>query len=262
MKPVFSFQPGQTPLLVSVPHSGTHVPTIINERLTDQASQLPDTDWFVDRLYQWVADQGVAMLVANYSRYVIDLNRPPDNTALYSGGGTGLLPEQSFDGAPLYHSGMRPDKVESVQRLQQFWYPYHKKLATELQELKLRFGYAILLDVHSIRSEVPMLFEGRLPDLNLGSYQGASADPSLVSSSFAALNKNAVYSTVLDGRFQGGYITRNYGRPGDNVHALQLEMAQSVYMCEQPPVYDQALVKEISPVLRGLITTLLQWTPV
>lgn len=261
MKPVFSFQRGRAPLLVSIPHAGTHVPSVIRKQLTEKALQLPDTDWYVDRLYHWVVDQGAGLLVANYSRYVIDLNRPPDNAALYPGPGTGLLPESSFAGSPLYRTGANPDEMETAQRLSKFWRPYHEKLATELQWIKKHFGYAILLDAHSIPGEVPMLFEGRLPDLNLGSNAGASADSGLVSTGFNALSKNSRYSSVRDGRFKGGYITRNYGKPCENIHALQLEMAQSVYMCEKPPKYNQALADQVEVVLRDFVGTLLGWSP-
>lgn len=261
MKPVYSFQRGSSPLLVSIPHAGTSVPEAIGKRLTEKAFQLPDTDWYVDRLYQWVVDQGAGLLVANYSRYVIDLNRPPDNAALYAGPGTGLLPERLFDGGPLYRSGKEPSEKETAQRLSEFWQPYHEKLATELQRIKTQFGYAILLDAHSIRTEVPMLFEGRLPDLNLGSNAGASADPGLVAAGFSALSKNSSYTTVRDGRFKGGYITRNYGKPEENIHALQLEMAQSVYMCEAAPKYEQVLANQVEVVLRGFVGALLGWSP-
>jgi N-formylglutamate deformylase len=261
MKPVFSFQRGETPLLVSIPHAGTEVPEVIRTHLTELALQLPDTDWFVGRLYDWVVARGAALLVSNYSRYVIDLNRPPDNAALYSGPGTGLLPEQSFAGGPLYKEGSVPTETESAQRRAQYWQPYHAKLDTELRRIRERFGYAILLDAHSIRSEVPRLFEGRLPDLNLGSNSGASADPGMIAASFAALRKEPYYSTVLDGRFKGGYITRHYGRPRENFHALQLEMAQSCYMAEQPPAYDRAKAARVQAVLRDLVDTLLDWSP-
>lgn len=261
MKPIFSFQRGATPLLVSVPHAGLFVPQLINDRLTSQARHLPDTDWFVDRVFQWVVEKGGGLLVANYSRYVIDLNRPPDDAALYAGQGTGLLPEQTFAGQPLYQPGKRPDEDEARERLRRFWMPYHKQLSAELQDLKQRFGYAILLDAHSILSKVPMLFDGTLPDLNLGSYRGASADHGLVSESMAALRLDPGFSLVLDGRFQGGYITRNYGCPRDGVHALQLEIAQSAYMRERSPAYDEGRAGRLLPVLQGLTDTLVRWSP-
>lgn len=261
MKPVFSFQPGASPLLISFPHSGTFVPDDILGRLNPQARKLQDTDWYVDRLYNWARDFDAGMLVANYSRFVIDLNRPPDNAALYSGHGTGLLPTQCFDGSEVYQANRRPDEQEETFRLQQYWQPYHEQLQSALDAIKQRFGFAILLDAHSIRTEVPLLFDGKLPDLNLGSYCGASADPGLISACFASLDGNSGYSAVLDGRFQGGYITRHYGRPQENVHALQLEMAQRIYMSEQPPVYDAELAKQVSVVLRDLVSTLIQWSP-
>lgn len=261
MKPVFSFQRGATPLLVSIPHAGRSIPQPIRDCLTSEALHLPDTDWFVDRVYQWVAEKGGALLVANYSRYVIDLNRPPNNAALYAGPGTGLLPKQTFSGKPLYQSGLEPDDDEVRKRLQIFWAPYHQRLHTELLAIKQRFGHAVLLDAHSILSEVPRLFDGTLPDLNLGSYRGASASSGLVSKCMAALGLDTRFSVVLDGRFQGGYITRNYGHPDSGIHALQLEMAQSTYMHEQPPAYDEERAAQLLPVLQGLIDTLITWSP-
>lgn len=264
MTSVFTFTAGNTPLLVSIPHTGTLVPGPISDRFTPDAHQLPDTDWFVDRLYQWVTTRGAGLLAANYSRYVVDLNRSPDDIALYSGHGTGLLPNQTFAGRPIYLPDMEPDKEETSRRLQQFWLPYHQQIDTELQKLKERFGYAVLLDAHSIISEVPMLFAGTLPDLNLGSFQGASADPGLVSECMLALSADAGFSTVLDGRFKGGYITRNYGCPENGMHALQLEIAQSAYMREpssgiDAAGYDEVFAGRLIAVLQGLIETLIKW---
>ena len=261
MKPVYSFRPGQTPLLLSVPHAGTLLPKDLLGRLTPQARQLQDTDWHVDRLYQWADNLGVSVLVANYSRYVIDLNRPPDNSALYSGHGTGLVPTQCFDGSPLYNAGMEANGSEQEQRLQQYWQPYHEQLLAALQNIRHEFGHVVLLDAHSIRNEVPSLFEGTLPDLNLGTYRGVSADPELISACFSVLKRNTQYSSVLDGRFQGGHITRTFGRPHEGMHSLQLEMAQSVYMSESPPVYRPELAIKITKVLQELVMTLLRWCP-
>jgi len=261
MKPVFTFQRGDTPLLLSIPHAGTGLAEGMEGTLTEAALPLPDTDWFVDRLYDWVVDTGAGLLVADYSRYVIDLNRPPDDAALYSGPGTGLVPDQLFDGSPVYKTGSSPDSEGMAQRLAHFWQPYHDTLSKELEHIRQRFGHAILLDAHSIRSEVPRLFEGRLPDLNLGSHSGRSADPGLIDLAFGALRRNAQFSSVLDGRFKGGYITRHYGRPAERFHALQLEMAQSCYMCESPPAYDPVKAEKVQSVLRGLVDALLDWSP-
>jgi len=261
MKPVFTFQRGATPLLLSIPHAGTALPEGLAQQFTGQASRLPDTDWFVDRLYDWVLEKGAGLLKANYTRYVIDLNRPPDDAALYTGPGTGLVPDQSFDGSPLYKKGAGPDAADLACRLAQFWWPYHDKLAGELEHIRARFGYAVLLDAHSIRSEVPRLFEGRLPDLNLGSNSGNSADAGLIARCFDTLHGDSRFSSVLDGRFKGGYITRNYGRPTEKLHALQLEMAQSCYMCEDPPAYEPRKAERVQAVLRNLIDVLLDWRP-
>lgn len=261
MKPVFTFQRGATPLLLSIPHAGTGLAEGLEEKLTGQALRLPDTDWFVDRLYDWAVGKGAGLMVANYSRYVIDLNRPPDDAALYSGPGTGLMPEHMFDGSPLYKTGSSPGAADLVHRLAHFWRPYHEKLASELDQIRARFGYAILLDAHSIRSEVPRLFEGRLPDFNLGSNAGESADPGLITRGFETLGRDARFTSVLDGRFKGGYITRNYGRPAEQLHALQLEMAQSCYMREDLPAYDSQKAERVRTVLHGLVDALLDWRP-
>jgi len=261
MKSVYTFQPGKTPLLLSVPHAGTAIPPDIDQRLSSDARKCPDTDWYVGELYDWVTEFGVGTLVANYSRYVIDLNRPPDDAALYSGSGTGLVPEFSFAGESLYLTSEAISPDETEQRRLQYWQPYHDRLQSELRAIKQKHGFAILLDAHSIRSEVPLLFDGTLPDLNLGSHRGASADTSLISASMSALSIDPAYSLVLDGRFQGGYITRHYGQPDRGIHALQLEMAQSAYMCEQQAAFDVARSTDIQAVLRGLIRSLLKWVP-
>jgi len=245
MTSVFEFSPGSTPLLLSVPHAGTRLPKSLLARLSPAARSLPDTDWFVDR----------------HSRYVIDLNRPPDNSALYANPGPGLLPLQTFSGEALYREGLQPDAHEGRRRRERYWQPYHDAIASELAALKRRYGYALLLDAHSIRSVVPRLFSGKLPDLNLGSNGGASADAGLITAAMAVLGTRPEYSKVLDGRFRGGYITRHYGQPHEGVHTLQLEMAQTVYMQETPPVFDEKLAAAVEPLLRSLITTLLGWRP-
>jgi len=261
MKSVYSYQPGDSPLLLSVPHAGTGIPQDISDRLRTEALQLPDTDWFVDRLYDFAPSLGVGLLKANYSRYVIDLNRPPDDAVLYTSAGSNLVPVNSFDGKELYQTSKRPEASETQMRKDQFWQPYHDKLRVELQRLRKHHGFAILLDAHSIRREVPRLFDGSLPDLNLGSNRGASADSNLVSMSMDVLGSNPAFTSVLDGRFQGGHITRYYGQPSRSVHALQLEMAQSVYMNESPPLFDEIRAEKILPVLKNLIGALLNWSP-
>lgn len=262
MQPIFSYVAGSSPLLINVPHAGTAVPETVAERFSNAAIDLPDTDWFVHQLYGWATEMGAGILSANYSRYVIDLNRPPDDAALYQRAGTHLVPDSTFSGQSIYLQGQAPDAAEIEQRKADFWQPYHEQLDQELSRIRQQHGYAILIDAHSILSHVPLLFDGKLPDLNLGTNRSASADAGLIDVSMQALSSHPDFTSVLDGRFQGGYITRNYGQPQKGWHALQLEMAQSVYMQEQPPAYDDQKTAKIRPVLESWLAALLQWTPV
>ncbi len=258
---IYRFLPGKSPLLVSIPHAGSYVPDAIQARLTETARTLPDTDWHVDQLYDFAQELGASCLIATHSRLVIDLNRPPDDTALYQGPTTGLVPDTLFDGSPVYREGQTPDAAERAERLVRYHQPYHERLMLELTERRERYGHALLFDAHSIRSEVPRLFEGRLPEFNLGSNEGNSATPDLERQAFAVCQASA-YSAVLNGRFKGGYITRHYGVPAAGVHALQLELAQSTYMDETPPWrFREALAERLRPVLRQLLSTLLHWRP-
>lgn len=257
---MFHHKSSSSPLLVSVPHAGTKLPDEMLHKLTSRGLALDDTDWFVDRLYDWVPDSGAGLLVAKYSRYVVDLNRPPDDAALYSSPTPGLIPTESFAGEPVY-LGELPDELEKRDRVVRFWEPYHAQLESELERIRTVFGYAILFDAHSIRSRVPNLFVGQLPDLNLGTNDGRSADPGLVQTARLVLSKQTRYSSVVDGRFKGGYITRHYGNPENNVHALQLEIAQSVYMKEIPPQYDLTLARCAQDLLKSLLSALGNWKP-
>ena len=253
-------KPGNSPLLISFPHAGTVLPEGIRERLLPVALPLPDTDWFVDQLYDWAPEAGAGMLISVHSRYVIDLNRPPDDTPLYSSETTGLIPLTTFDGEPVYHEEDAPDTAEYGFRVRRYWQPYHYILEAELDRLRERYGYAVLLDAHSIAGEVPRLFSGQLPDLNLGSNDGVSASASLIEKAWTVLERSD-YSSVLDGRFRGGYITRHYGNPSSNIHALQLEISQRNYMQESPPVYKHQLAQELQFVLKELVDKLIHWTP-
>lgn len=257
----YRYLPGKSPLLISIPHAGTYVPEAIQARFTESAQVLPDTDWQVDRLYDFVQELGAHCLIATHSRYVIDLNRPPDNTALYEGPTTGLVPETQFDGTPIYRADQAPDAVERAERLTRYHRPYHERLTLELEAIRARYGYALLFDAHSIRSRVPRLFEGSLPDFNLGSNDGASAAAEPIQRAYAVCRSAIGYRAVLDGRFKGGYITRHYGRPGAGIHALQLELAQSTYMDEESGRFREALAERLRPVLRQLLDALLDWRP-
>jgi len=246
------FRAGRTPLLVSMPHTGTVVPEALFSRLTPAARALPDTDWHLERLYDFLDELGACVLVATHSRYVVDLNRPPDNANLYPGQDTtGVVPVDTFHREPLYLAGREPDEAEMQQRIEHYWKPYHARLGEELSRLKQEFGYALLWDAHSIFSVLPRFFEGRLHDLNLGTADGSSCAPGIGE---ALLGTVKNYSAVLNGRFKGGYITRTYGRPANRVHAVQLELSEATYMEESPPYrFRDPLAARLRPQLRALI---------
>ncbi len=232
MTDIFTFSQGSIPLLVSVPHDGRKLMPGQAERMTDAGKAIPDTDWHVRRLYAFAPEIGASVIGANYSRYVVDLNRPADDAALYDGQrSTGLCPEQTFEGHDIYAGGAGIDAAEQARRVRDYWAPYHDKIRQTLQQMRDAFGYALLWDAHSIRSEIPSLFAGGLPDLNVGTNDGASCDPRICAAIMAVAGA-ADCSSVLNGRFKGGYITRHYGEPKKGVHAVQLELAQRTYMDE------------------------------
>lgn len=251
----FHFHQGSKPLLVSMPHVGLEIPDDIKESMTDAALALTDTDWFIDRLYDFLIDMDVSFIAAKYSRYVIDLNRGTDGVSLYPGKKvTEICPTSTFDGDPLYVDGVTPD---TDARTRNYWQPYHDKIADELGRMKKNFGHAALWDAHSIKSHVPTLFDGRLPDLNLGTGNGISADHGFVEK-LDSIVKASKYSTALNGRFKGGYITRNYGDPKNNINAVQLEISQITYMDEAPAVnFREDKANELRPVLKALINTMM-----
>ena len=258
---LYRFSPGTTPLLVTMPHCGIHVPDEIAGRFTPAARLLTDTDWHVDRLYDFAGELGAGVLAATHSRYVIDLNRPPDDQPLYPGAaGTGLCPATTFAGEPLYEAGAGPDEAEKTRRLETYWRPYHERLAAELARIKAEHGVALLYEAHSIRSEVPRLFDGRLPDLNLGSADGASLDGGLAARLEAVCAAAERFTWVHNGRFKGGYTTRAYGDPANAVHAVQMEQSQITYMVEDPPFdYLAERAEQIRPTLRALLAAMLDW---
>lgn len=254
---------GSTALVVSLPHVGTVIPDWIAQRLLPSALALPDTDWFLERLYAFVQARGASLLVPRYSRYVVDLNRPSDNQPMYAGANnTELCPTRAFSGAPLYHPGAAPIEHEVRERVDDYWCPYHNALADEIARVRAQHGYVVLFDGHSIKGELPWLFEGRLPDLNLGSAGGSACAAALAARVVEVFAAQGAYSHVLDGRFKGGFITRHYGNPGRGVHALQLEMAWRAYMDETPPYHwHEAKAAAITPLLQRMIDTLLAWRP-
>ena len=236
-EPPFRFRQGTRPLLISMPHVGTHVPPALAARLTDEAQRVPDTDWHLERLYDFADALGASILVATHSRFVIDLNRPPDGSSLYPGQSvTGLCPVDLFDDQSVYRDPEDvPGDVEIAERREAIWQPYHAQLAQELARMKAEHGVAALWDAHSIRSVLPRFFEGRLTDLNLGTANGASCSHVLAEQLLVIGQSAQGYTAVLNGRFKGGHITRQYGNPEQGIHAVQLEMTQSSYMQETWP---------------------------
>ncbi|CAG9295862.1 N-formylglutamate deformylase [Celerinatantimonas diazotrophica] len=249
----FEFEQGDSPLLISMPHVGQALSDEVAQKLTPNAALLPDTDWHLPTLYRDVKSLKPSMIIANYSRYVVDLNRPADDQPLYQGNTTGLFPQTLFTGEPLFHSPISDEQHEWAKN--EIWQPYHQQIKDELARLKAKYGYALLFDAHSIRSQIPFLFEGKLPDLNFGTNQGHSGDPRLVEALLPVCQSNA-YSWVVNGRFKGGHITRHFGQPEQQIHALQLEMAQHVYMQEQWPFsYLPDKAAQIQPVIFALLRT-------
>ena len=255
MQPVFTLEPGTRPLLISMPHCGTALPDTVREQLVPRAWATEDTDWHMPVLYNFAKSIGASVLIPHYARYVIDLNRPSDDTPMYPGASnTELCPTRFFTGEDLYREGCTPTAHEKTQRLDTYWRPYHDALRTELNRLHARHGRALLWDAHSIRSEIPWLFDGRLPDLNVGTANGQAADPAIADAVMRVCEKFPQFSHVLNGRFKGGYITRHYGQPSTGIHALQLEMCQSLYMREAAPYdYLPDVAAKVIPTLEQMV---------
>ena len=251
----YFFERGPLPLLVSMPHVGTQIPPALAARMTPAALSLADTDWHLPRLYNFLQAMGANLLVAVNSRYVVDLNRDPDGIPLYPGSdNTELCPLSSAQREPIYLDGQAPDAAEVAERTHAYWRPYHAKLTEELASLKARHGYALLFDAHSIKSELPRFFDGRLPDINLGTADQTSADSGVGPAMLDVALGARAYTSVLNGRFKGGFITRHHGRPAERIHAVQLELAWRTYMDESGTfAFDEDLARQVRPVLRAIV---------
>lgn len=255
----YLFSRGTKPLLITMPHTGTAVPADIAERLTPEAQGVPDTDWHIEKLYAFAHAMGASVLQANWSRYVVDLNRPPDGQSLYPGQATtGLCPVTRFDGGAIYHPGGEPSAEEIAARRERYWQPWHDKLAQTLAELRQQFSAVVLWDAHSIRSVLPQFFDGKLPDFNIGTNDGTSCSPELQKRIADISRSSPSFTAVENGRYKGGYITRHYGAPEQGIHALQMELTQSAYMTETPPwSWSASQAAELQKPLEAMITAAL-----
>lgn len=251
---VFDYREGGSPLVVSMPHTGTLLPNDLAPRYNEVGHSVCDTDWHIDRLYHFAADLDATVIAARWSRWVIDLNRDPGGAALYPGSfETSLCPTQTFAKEAIYVDGGAPDDAEVAHRLDAYWRPYHRQLRAALDAATARHGYALLLDAHSIVSTCPLLFEGRLPDINFGTNGGRSCAPAVIEAATEALDGHD-FTYAVDGRFKGGWITRHYGRPDAGIHALQIELAQAAYMDEAAPRdFDPVFARPLRDALRDVL---------
>ncbi|OIQ32630.1 MAG: N-formylglutamate deformylase [Roseobacter sp. MedPE-SWchi] len=252
---------GDSPIVLGLPHTGTHVPPEIEAKLSARGRGLDDTDWHIHRLYDGLLE-GATSVRATFHRYVIDANRDPSGVSLYPGQNTTtLVPLTDFDGQDIWNE--KPDTAEIEARRLAFHAPYHAALEAELQRVKAQHGFAILYDCHSIRSQIPFLFEGTLPDFNTGTNLGTTCDPAIEQIVVTACDQAKGYSSVLNGRFKGGWTTRHYGRPTEGIHAIQMELAQSTYLTDEaaPWSYDQAKANRLREHLHHILMSLTNWAP-
>jgi len=256
MSDCFDYHAGSTPLLISIPHDGRTVPASISTLMTERAKGLPDTDWHVGRLHEFAKGLGASVIAATHSRYVVDLNRASTDENLYQRRFvTGLCPEKMFDGGDIYLDGQTVGSDQKEDRIIKYWRPYHDRIASALRDLRETFGYALLWDAHSIPSEVPLLFDGVLPELNFGTNNCQSCAGSIIDAVIERASEFEAYVSVRDARFKGGYITRHYGDPGNDVHAVQLELAQRCYMIEEFCDFDDERAAKLQNCLNELLRT-------
>lgn len=259
--PVFELRQGTSPVILGLPHTGTEVPADIHDRLNDNGKILADTDWHIHELYADLLEDATSVR-ATFHRYVIDANRDPSGTSLYPGQNTtGLVPDTDFDGKPIWKDGQEPTEADVAHRLQTFHAPYHAALAAEIERVKSIHGIAILYDCHSIRSHIPFLFEGKLPDFNIGTDLGKTCDPAIEKIAVEVTGAADGYTSILNGRFKGGWTTRHYGQPQTGVHAIQMELAQSTHLItEAPPfAYDGNKAGQLRTHLKTILTRMEQF---
>lgn len=257
MQPV-SVTQGHSCLVLAMPHTGTFVPPEVWGALNARGRQLADTDWNLDRLYAGLVPD-VTVVGATFHRYVIDANRDPSGASLYPGQNTtGLCPATDFDGDPIHEPGLEPDAAEIERRRLAFHAPYHAALQSELERVHARHGIAVLYDCHSIRSHIPFLFDGKLPDFNIGTNNGVTCAPAMERAVAEICAAAPGYSSVLNGRFRGGWTTRHYGRPDAGFHAVQMELAQATHLQteDMPFAYSEAKAESLRQHLKSVLETL------
>ncbi|PRD42534.1 N-formylglutamate deformylase [Phyllobacterium phragmitis] len=260
---MFEVRQGNSPVILGLPHTGTEVPPDIWERLNANGRLLADTDWHIHKLYDGLLPE-VTTVRATFHRYVIDANRDPAGISLYPGQNTtGLIPETDFDNAPIWLQGRAPDEADTSTRLAVFHAPYHAALAAEIDRVKAIHGIAILYDCHSIRSHIPFLFEGKLPDFNIGTDNGKTCAPEIEAAASDIVKAAEGYTSILNGRFKGGWTTRHYGKPETGVHAIQMELAQSTHLTSETPpfAYDEAKAEKLRVHLKTILQRIEQIAP-
>jgi len=249
----------KVPIVISVPHCGTQFPKEMKGSFKQELIKFPDdTDWFVDRLYDFASELGITMIRSEYSRWVIDLNRDPESKPLYTDGRiiTDLVPKTTFTGKPLYQNG-EPDENEVQRRIEKYYKPYHQKLEELLAEIKSEFGKVLLWEAHSIREFVPTIHPDKFPDLILGDADETSASKDLISIALKNLG-NSSYQLSHNSPFKGGHITRKFGDPENGVHALQLEMTKVKYMDDGEVNYDEDRAGKMRGILRSTFEELIR----
>lgn len=253
---------GNSPLVLGLPHTGTDLPGDIHSALNDTGRAMADTDWHIHDLYHGLAED-VTTVRTRIHRYAVDVNRDPRGVSLYPGQNTtSLCPLTDFDGVPIYPEGAAPDAAEIERRGALYHAPYHAALQSELDRVKALHGYAILFDCHSIRSVIPFLFDGVLPDFNIGTNDGQTCDPALTAMVTARCQTSEGFSTVVNGRFKGGWTTRHYAQPDAGLHTIQMELAQSTYMLEHPPwSYEPERAARLRARLALILNDLIRWRP-
>ena len=253
---------GFSPVVLGLPHTGTNVPPDVWEGLNDNGRVLADTDWHIHDLYAGLVED-VTTVRTTIHRYVIDANRDPSGESLYPGQNTTtLVPLTDFDGTPIWREGQQPDATEIDRRSRAYHAPYHAELEAQLERVREIHGFAVLYDCHSIRGDIPFLFEGRLPDFNIGTNNGTTCDPAIEAALVGRCGAAKSYTSVLNGRFKGGWTTRHYGRPSEGLHAIQMELAQSTYCEEDPPfAYLPARADALRAHLKPILQDLQSWRP-